>query len=188
MDIYSKITNYISRYAPSYVKVSNYLIKKGRDDYEKILSEVWYNENLMLDMWMRTFISTSKPKSVIQQKLILKWFKKEDILKKIEFFYDEINNFSNYNNAIKKFIENKVKKWKSIISIKNEIFLKFPNFKNEILEILSEYNDDEALKIEIEKWKSKFDINDRIGNQKFYNYLMRKWFEYNKIKNFLNNN
>lgn len=188
MNIYAILANYISRYAPSRAKVSTYLQKKGRDDFEKILSEVGYDENLMMDMWIRTFISTGKSEFEIKQKLLLKWFEKEQILQKIQKFSDEIYDFANFENSIKIFINSKLAKWKSINFIKWELFKKFSYFKDEITEILAEYDDNSSLQKEIEKYSQKYNLEDKKDLQKFYSSLLRKWFAYNDVKNFLKNN
>lgn len=188
MNIYAILSKYISKYAPSRKKISDYIAKKWNFDANKILSEIGYDENLMMDMWIRTFIATGKSELEIKQKLLLKWFEKEKILQKIQKFSDEIYDFANFENSIKIFINSKLAKWKSINFIKWELFKKFSYFKDEITEILAEYNDNSSLQKEIEKYSQKYNLEDKKDLQKFYSALLRKWFAYGEIKNFLKNN
>lgn len=60
MNIHLRLANYISRYAPSRAKIGEYLAKKNIQNPDTILAEIGYNEDMMLDAWMRTFINTGK--------------------------------------------------------------------------------------------------------------------------------
>lgn len=57
MNLKLRIANYISRYAPSRKKISAYLTKKKCLHIEAFLSDIGYDESLMCDLWMKTFMS-----------------------------------------------------------------------------------------------------------------------------------
>ena len=69
MNLTLRVANYMSRYAPSRAKISEYLTKKKCVDIDVFLSEINYDERLMIQMWMRTFLSLSKGKREIEMKL-----------------------------------------------------------------------------------------------------------------------
>ena len=60
---------------------------------------------------------------------------------------------------------------------------KYPYFRDEIKEILHNSSDTSGLEKEIERYKKKYNLNDRWEEKKFYNALMRKWFRWEDIKN-----
>ena len=61
MNIALRISNYISRYAPSEKKLFSYLEKKKfQGNIDILLEEIGFSESLMCDMWIRTFLSLSK--------------------------------------------------------------------------------------------------------------------------------
>lgn len=73
MNIILRVSNYISRYAPSKQKLSAYIIKKHYESrLEEILEEVGYNEDMMIEMWIRTFLNLGKSEREMRQKLQLK--------------------------------------------------------------------------------------------------------------------
>jgi uncharacterized protein with ATP-grasp and redox domains len=77
MNIRLRLANYITRYAPSRRKVSAYLMKKKCETIPELLSEVGYDEELMIDIWMRSLLSTGKGRREIITKLSKKEFPKE---------------------------------------------------------------------------------------------------------------
>jgi hypothetical protein len=62
MNLSLRLANYISRYAPSRKKVTAYLLKKNCQDPGVLLTENGYDESMMADMWMRSFITLGKGK------------------------------------------------------------------------------------------------------------------------------
>lgn len=184
MNIHLRLSNYISRYAPSKQKVLAYLAKKGREDAEQLLQEIWYNEQILLQAWIKTFIAQSRGKQEMRQKLLLKGFLKDDIEKSLEDFQDEILDFSHTESFIKNFITSQLRKNKSLVIIREKLFLKFPYFKNEIISILKEYDDMSSLSYEVEKYKKKYNINNPQEKQKFYSALMRKGFTFPVVRDF----
>lgn len=72
MNLPLRLQNYIARYAPSRKKIGEYLAKKNCQNIDEILLQVGYNENLMMDMWMRTFLSLGKGSQDIRMKFLKK--------------------------------------------------------------------------------------------------------------------
>lgn len=186
MNISLRIANYISRYAPSQKKLSEYLEKKNfKWDIPKILWEIGYTEELMLSLWMRSFIARALWERDIKMKLLKKWFPKEEILRIVISFEAEIHEWENYENDILQKIENALTRGKSKQYIAIIFCGKYPYFKDNILEILERSSENEGLKKEIEKYSKKYNLSDRWEQQKFYLALQRKWFSYSAIKDAL---
>ncbi len=185
MNIHLQLANYITRYAPSKTKILAYLTKKWQENPEILLTEMWYNEDLMLDMWMRTFLNTGKWVFEIKQKLLNKGFVHEDIEKKLEKFSEEIHDWEIFRENISRKIAFKIQKWKSLQCIKQELIGKFPYFKEEIGELLQDFSDSSGLAKEIQKYQQKYNLANSNEKQKFFQAIMRKWFRYDEIRNFL---
>ena len=90
MNIRLRLANYITRYAPSRQKISSYLMKKKYENIREILSEIGYDEELMIDIWIRSLIATAKGRREIVQRLIKKGFPKDLIEQKITLVDGEI--------------------------------------------------------------------------------------------------
>ncbi len=186
MNISLRIANYISRYAPSKKKLWEYLEKKKiKWDIPMILWEIGYTEELMLSLWMRSFIARAIWERDIKMKLLKKWFPKEEIIKIITSFDIEIHEWENYENDISQKIQNALARGKSKQYIAIMFCEKYPYFKNNILEILERSSENEGLKKEIEKYSKKYNLSDKWEQQKFYLALQRKWFSYSAIKDAL---
>ncbi len=186
MNISLRIANYISRYAPSKKKLWEYLEKKKiKWDIPMILWEIGYTEELMLSLWMRSFIARAIWERDIKMKLLKKWFPKEEIIKIITSFDIEIHEWENYENEISQKIQNALARGKSKQYIAIMFCEKYPYFKNNILEILERSSENEGLKKEIEKYSKKYNLSDKWEQQKFYLALQRKWFSYSAIKDAL---
>lgn len=184
MNLPLRIANYISRYAPSKKKLIEYISRKNPTfPISDFLKESWYTEELMLDMWIRTFLTRSTGEKEIQLKLLKKGFSKEMISKKIEQYHEEIHDWQNQRQDIESRIENLIKKGKSSQSITMLFGTRYPYFRNEIQEFLSSQSDQWWLIREIQKYKTKYDISHSSEKQKFYAALQRKWFRYDDIKN-----
>lgn len=185
MNIHLRLANYISRYAPSKAKVTEYLQKKWIQNSDKILAEIGYNEGILLDGWMRTFINSWKGKPEIKRKLLLKKFEKIDIEKVLQKFDEEITDWENVKIFLKNFVENRLGRGKSVMILKQELLQKYPYFKDEILEFLENYSDEIGLEKEIIKYREKYNLADKKDEQKFYQALARKWFNFRDVKQFL---
>lgn len=186
MNLRLRIANYISRYAPSKKKLIEYISKKNHTfPISDFIQEIWYSEDLMLDMWMRTFLTRSTGEKDVQIKLLKKWFPKDAILEKIRQHHEEMHDWSNHVQEIEWKIDTLIRKWKSSQSISILLGGKYPYFQDEIRNLLSSRSDQSWLVREIQKYKTKYDISHPSEKQKFYAALQRKWFRYEDIKNWL---
>jgi hypothetical protein len=100
MNLSLRLANYISRYAPSRKKVTAYLLKKNCQNPATLLIENGYDESMMADMWMRSFIALGKSKREMHTKLLKKEFPKEMILQKLEVFDAEIYDWESHRSNI----------------------------------------------------------------------------------------
>lgn len=182
MNIQLRLANYITRYAPSHKKVTAYLSKKKIENIESLLEGFWYDESLLCDMWMRSFLALGKGERDIRQKLYKKEFPKEMIEEKIAQFTEEIADWSTHSTQIDFQIRALLARGKSIRTISMELVGKYPYFHDEILEIIGSLDDADWLKKEVQKYKNKYNTQDPIQKQKFYAALMRKGFSYSAIK------
>jgi hypothetical protein len=73
MNLLLRVSNYISRYAPSEKKLTEYISKKKPTfPISAFLDEIGYSEVLMIDMWIRTFLVRGSGIREIQMKLYKK--------------------------------------------------------------------------------------------------------------------
>lgn len=183
MNIELRIANYIARYAPSEKKLREYLTKKKfTGDITLLLSGMGYDEDMMCDMWIRTFLSRSTGEREARIKLYKKWFPKDLIETKITSSLEEIRDWSSHSSEIESKITSLIKKGKSTQVISLLLTSKYPYFRNEIRELLLSFSDDTGLQKEIEKYMLKYNLKIREEKQKFYAALQRKWFHYEDIK------
>ncbi len=186
MNLTLRVANYISRYAPSKKKLTEYISKKKPTfPISDFLIEIDYSEDMMIDMWMRTFLARSIWEREIQMKLIKKWFSCEMIAAKIKASRGEIRDWRSYQREIETMINDFTRKWKSIQIIRMTLSWKYPYFRDEISEILEWASDDAGLIREIEKYKSKYNLSNLSEKQKFYASVQRKGFRYDDIKDAL---
>jgi len=185
MNITLRLANYISRYAPSRRKILTYLDKKNCQDPEGILKDNGYDESLMCDMWMRSFLALGKWKREIQLKLQKKEFPKELIQEKIELFDADIQDWESNRIAIQNQIQILEQRGKSSRIIHNTIVSRYPYFRDEITEFLSESDDSDNLTKEVQKYKNRYNIADKKIREKMIASLLRKGFSYSDIKNHL---
>lgn len=185
MNITLRLANYISRYAPSKRKIITYLEKKNCQDPESILRDNGYDESLMCDMWMRSFVALGKWKREIQLKLQKKDFPKEMIGEKLEIFDTEIRDWESNRLNIQNQIHTLDQRGKSSRVVHNTIISKYPYFRDEITELLSESDDSDNLTKEVQKYKNRYNIADKKIREKMIASLLRKWFSYSDIKNHL---
>jgi hypothetical protein len=70
MNLLIRVSNYITRYAPSEKKIREYISKKNHTlDTLAFLEEIGYSEPMMCDMWIRTFLASSRGEYEIREKL-----------------------------------------------------------------------------------------------------------------------
>lgn len=89
-------------------------------------------------------------------------------------------------NFIENFVKTQLSKKKSLPYIREKLFQKYLYFKDEILEIITRYDDRDSLFAEAEKYFSRYDVNNPSDLQKFYRALLGKGFRYGDVKEFLN--
>jgi len=182
MNIQIRLANYITRYAPSHKKIRTYLQKKKIGDIDKLLQEIRYDESLMCDMWMRSFVSLGKGKREMLQKLYKKEFPKDMIEEKISFLDEEIIDWDMHKNHIERQIETLLERGKSVRSIAMIMVSRYPYFRDEITEYMESSEDTHWLQKEVQKYKNKYNTSIQAEKQKLYAALMRKWFGYQEIK------
>lgn len=185
MNITLRLANYLSRYAPSKTKVLQYLQTKNIENPLGLLTENGYDESMMCDMWMRSFVTIGKWKQEIKLKLLKKQFPKEMIAEKLELFDTEIIDWENHSSSIQHQIQTLINRWKSTRIIQSTITAKYPYFKDEISELFTEKDDSENLEKEVQKYKNRYDISDKKIQEKMIASLLRKWFHYSDIKNLI---
>ncbi len=185
MNLKLRIANYISRYAPSRKKISAYLTKKKCLHIEAFLSDIGYDESLMCDLWMKTFMSLWKWEKDIRFKLMRKEFPKELIEMKIDLFDEQIRDWSEHKAKITNQIQILLKWWKSKMIIYQKLFREYPYFKSQIEDLLEDTSDDEGLWREVAKYRNKYNLALPKEKQKFYSALMRKGFLYDEIRTFV---
>jgi regulatory protein len=182
MNIRLRLANYITRYAPSRRKISAYLTKKKCETIPEILAEIWYNEELMIDIWMRSLLSTSKGRREIVAKLIRKEFPKDLIEEKVTLSEEDIMDWESNRWQIEHQIASLLQRGKSLRIVSMTLVGKYPYFRDEIREYIEWLDDSDSLKREVQKYKNKYNLNISSEKQKFYAALMRKGFWYSEIK------
>ncbi|MBX9809762.1 RecX family transcriptional regulator [Candidatus Gracilibacteria bacterium] len=185
MNITLRLANYLSRYAPSKTKVLQYLQTKKIENPLELLTENGYDESMMCDMWMRSFVTIGKGKQEIKLKLLKKQFPKEMINEKLELFDAEIIDWENHSSSIQHQIQTLSNRGKSTRIIQSTITAKYPYFKDEISELFAEKDDTDNLEKEVQKYKNRYDISDKKIQEKMITSLLRKGFRYSDIKNLI---
>ena len=179
----SRVLNYISRYAPSKSKILTYLDKIWVEEKEYFLLSIWYEESMMGDMWMRTFLSLSKGEREITQKMIKKWFSKEFVREKLEAYEDEFRNWDDHRSNIVNKIDILRTKSKSKRVIAMLLMQAYPYFKEEIISLIEGLQEWDVLQKEVQKYKNRYNLDDFSQRQKFFRALQSKGFQYRDIKN-----
>ncbi len=185
MNLTPRLANYISRYAPSERKVIGYLEKKNCPNPRALLEESGYSESLMCDMWMRSFLALGKGKQEIRMKLMKKEFPKDMILEKLQSFDSEIQDWESNQSSIVRQIETLSTRGKSGRIIIATLLGKYPYFKDQITELLSEGDDKDNLEKEVQKYKNRYNTLDKKIQEKMIASLLRKGFRYSDIREYL---
>ena len=136
MNLTLRTANYMSRYAPSRVRIMEYLRKKKCQDIEGFLTEIAYDEDLMLSMWMRTFLSLGKGKREIELKLLKKGFTRENIRKYLLDNTEELEDWESQRSSILRQIDTLIVRGKSLRMIAALIVPKYPYFRDQILSFI----------------------------------------------------
>lgn len=188
MNLELRLANYITRYAPSREKMLQYLAKKHyQGDGEQLLSDIGYSEDQMLGMWMRTFIVRSIGERDVRIKLMKKWFPKEKIDSFLESNTTDIRDWESHKPLIESVITRDLARGKSKRVIGMVLISKYPYFRDDIWELLSQYDDETGLVREIEKLLGKYRITEMKEKKKFYDALLRRGFSYDQVSKYLKN-
>lgn len=185
MNWISRVAPYITRYAPSEKRLRQYLSKKYCQDIDGVLSSIHFDEILMGDMWMRTFVSLGKWEQEIKLKLQKKEFSPATILQLMDKFAYEVHDWESNRHAIEYQMRTLESRGKSKQAIKNLLGTKYRYFRDEIVLLLEWMTDDSQLTKEIERYLPRYNISLPHEKQKFYQAILRKWFSYEDIKNWL---
>lgn len=182
MNLTLRVANYMSRYAPSRTKIVGYLTKKKCQDVSTFLMEIGYDESMMIQMWMRTYITLGKGRREIEMKLMKKGFQKEMIREYIEQNIGEIEDWESQKQNILRQIDMLIGRGKSTRMIASLLEQKYPYFREEIRCALVATDDADALEKEMQKYKNRYNTNDPKDREKVIAALMRKGFSYREIK------
>jgi SOS response regulatory protein OraA/RecX len=186
LNLLLRVSNYITRYAPSERKLREYIEKKKPTFHTTdFLIEIWYDEGMMCDMWIRTFLSSSRGEREIREKLQKKWFPRDMIEAKVRDSQSDIQSWETHAREIESRIDQLLRKWKSRKIIEMTLSWKYPYFRDEIRSLLEWKTDTHWLEREVERYVSKYDISDFSDRQKFFSALQRKWFQYREIQEIL---
>lgn len=186
MNILLRLANYITRYAPSEKKLSEYLKKKKWQwDMDEFFHSLGYSEDLMLKMWMSTFLARSSSEREITMKLIKKWFPKEKIENLRESYHDAIRSWQDHAWRIISERDKLLARGKSRQMVTLTLAGKYPYFRDEITELMWKSSDTNNLRELIEKYSRKYDTSSQDGKQKIIQSLMRRGFRYDDIRDVL---
>lgn len=174
MNLNLRIANYITRYAPSRRKLTEYLTKKHCQDIDAKLAEIGYDESITLGAWIRSFVTLGKGEQEIRLKLIKKGFPRQSIEQHIREHTLEIHDWEATTPTIDSNIHTFLARGKSIPSISALLCSKYPYFRDEIKDLLASYSDTDSLQTEVAKYQRKYDTNNPYEKQKLYAALMRK--------------
>ncbi len=182
MNIQSKVKNYITRYAPSYKRLLTYLEKKKVNHPEKFIVQMGYDEAIMLDAWMNTFINQWKSISQITVKLMTKEFTKESIAQGIQKYESTLKDWDQYEKYIVQKIETYLYRKKSQKEIYITLCREYPYFSEQMKDLLDSYDDSKSLRFYMQKYAKKYDMNTFEWKNKYFQALMRRWFSYQRIQ------
>jgi SOS response regulatory protein OraA/RecX len=144
--------------------------------------EIGYDEELMIDIWMRSLLSTGKWRREIITKLSKKEFPKDLIEAKVTLAEEDIMDWEGNKVWIEYQINALLSRGKSLRIIAMTLAGKYPYFRDEIREYIEWLDDSDSLQKEVQKYKNKYNLNISSEKQKFYAALMRKGFWYSEIK------
>ena len=180
---------YAMRYFPSLRKLRESLQKKSFNNtalVDEVMKEMgeYISEERTVDGLVRSYIEQSKTRPYIEQKLKLKKFGEEIIISTLESYRDSFTSWTSYESTITRKMNDYLGKNKSKRYIIGTLIQKYPNFKNEITELLNGASPDETESIqrELAKLSGKYDVTDKKDRQKIMQKLCTKWFPYDAVK------
>ncbi|GAB0174773.1 MAG: hypothetical protein HHAS10_06520 [Candidatus Altimarinota bacterium] len=182
MNLTLRIHNYIQRYAPSEKKLRKYISMKFHTyDFSELLKEVHFDESLMCELWIQSYISQHRGEKEIHEKLEKKGFPRILIDEKFTQHRADIYSWENHRDEIERRIDTLLGKGKSKLYIYRTICCKYPYFQDEVLGIIEGKGDESGLEKEFEKNMRKYDISNFNEKRKFISCLIRKGFQYKDI-------
>lgn len=107
-------------------------------------------------------------------KLQKKEFPKEMILEKLELFDRDIHDWESNKNAIINQINTLEQRGKSRRMIVSLMISRYTYFRDEIQEFLAESDDSDNLEKEVQKYKNRYNIEDKKIREKMIASLLRK--------------
>ena len=172
---------YAMRYFPSLRKLRESLQKKSFNNtalVDEVMKEMgeYISEERTVDGLVRSYIEQSKTRPYIEQKLKLKKFGEEIIISTLESYRDSFTSWTSYESTITRKMDDYLGKNKSKRYIIGTLIQKYPNFKNEITELLNGASPDETESIqrELAKLSGKYDVTDKKDRQKIMQKLCTK--------------
>lgn len=186
MNLLLRLSNYIARYAPSEKKLREYISrKKHTSNLEDLINDLGYDESMMVDMWLHTFLSISKWEREIREKLKKKWFPLKLIETKIEKIRQDLSDWENHKFLIERKIDDLIGRGKSKKMVYALLSPKYPYFRDQLKEALEWKDELNSFSKELEKYLQKYDISNFNEKSKLFAALQRKWFDYKDIQNAL---
>ncbi len=141
-----------------------------------------YNEQLMIAMWMRTFITLGKGRGEMEMKLLKKGFSRELVRTNIEENLSEIEDWESQKQSIFHQINTLLHRGKSRRIIAILLIRKYPYFRDEINTILSAIDDVNSLQKEVQKYKNRYNPDNPKNRERIIAALLRKGFSYSEVK------
>lgn len=186
---------YAMRYLPSFRKLQEALMKKSLNNGSLVASVMkemtqYISEERTVDGLVRMYIEQSKTRPYIEQKLRLKKFGDGIIMDTLESYQDSFVSWTAYEQTITRKMHEYLQKNKSKKYIFGTLSQKYPNFKDEIRELLNGSSPDEteAVQEEYTKLLKKHDTTNRKEQQKIVQKLCAKGFSYDVIRKVMRDN
>ncbi len=179
-----RIHQYITRFAPSKIRLQEYITRKW---FIISFDELWYDEDIMLHLWIRNYISLAKPIQYTKQKLYQKKFPKESIERIMESYNESFTDWDGYKIRIQSIIDTWVRQGKSIAILRWKLVWLYPIFRDEIDSLLTcnPTSDKENLQTIHIRYQNKYNLTERNGKQKYILFLQRRGFLYKDIVSLL---
>lgn len=180
---------YAMRYFPSLQKLREALMKKSLDNeiiVNTVIEEMsaYISEERTVDSLVRMYTEQSKTRQYIEQKLQAKKFAKDLILAILDIYKESFISWNIYEQTITQKVLSYIQKNKSRRYIIGTLTQKYPNFKQNITNLIDILFPDEIVAIEEEliKLTKKLDIKNQKERQKIIQKLSMKGFSYDRIK------
>lgn len=107
------------------------------------------------------------------------------IREKVDENVTEIEYWESQKSSICRQIDTLNHRGKSRRMISVVLVQKYPYFRDEITNILSEMDDTDSLQKEVQKYKNRYNTDDPKNREKIIAALLRKGFSYSEVKKVL---